>query len=185
MSTTPLQITDAAKDCVTKCGHALQRIKGIKVEGHFEENDPCDIALAREIQLLLNSEREKWKREKEQETKMVAHYRGLLYGCSTHGLWEGLSCIGCIEQERDEARREVENWKKRFEYSSIECSFAVEKRDQLTTENQQLKARVVAVEKSACEAYKSLQALHEIIVSGSYNNDDALRLIKEGLCPKN
>lgn len=36
--------------------------------------------------------------------KECSGYRGLLYGCDNHRLWNGLSCIGCIEAERDSLR---------------------------------------------------------------------------------
>lgn len=47
------------------------------------------------------------QKEKEQETKIVTLYRSILSGCSVHGLWEGVSCIGCIEQERDILRQQL------------------------------------------------------------------------------
>lgn len=47
------------------------------------------------------------QKEKEQETKIVTLYRSILSGCSVHGLWEGVSCIGCIEQERDQLRKQL------------------------------------------------------------------------------
>lgn len=38
----------------------------------------------------------------------VSKYRGLLYGCDEHRLWNGLSCIGCIESERDTFKAQLE-----------------------------------------------------------------------------
>jgi len=46
-------------------------------------------------------------------TKDAAYYRALLYGCSDHGLWTGLACIGCLEQDRDQ-------WKARAEKAERE-----------------------------------------------------------------
>lgn len=43
-------------------------------------------------------QRDKFQQEAQQ-------YRGLLYGCDKHKLWQGLSCIGCIEAERDQLRK--------------------------------------------------------------------------------
>lgn len=49
----------------------------------------------------LERERDTWRKEAQE-------YRSLLYGCSNHGLWNGLSCIGCVEAERDQLRKVVD-----------------------------------------------------------------------------
>lgn len=36
----------------------------------------------------------------------ATNYRGYLYGCNKHRLWQGMSCIGCIEKDRDSLREQ-------------------------------------------------------------------------------
>lgn len=50
----------------------------------------------------------KLERERDEARKKTQEYRGLLYGCDNHGLWDGLSCIGCVEAERDQLRKVVD-----------------------------------------------------------------------------
>lgn len=47
----------------------------------------------------------------------AANYRGLLYGCDKHKMWNGLACIGCLEQERDLAKSERQVYKDRIDYT--------------------------------------------------------------------
>jgi len=66
-----------------------------------------------------------------------------------------------LERERNEAREQVEQWKKRFQYSSIECSFAIEERDQLRKVADELAAElqygpVAGCNPKALKAYNSL-----------------------------
>lgn len=58
------------------------------------------------------------KREVEEANKRGAHYRALLYGCDKHGLWDGLSCIGCIAEERDQLLREKAELEKQLKESN-------------------------------------------------------------------
>jgi len=50
-------------------------------------------------------------RLREAESK-AAHYRGWLYGCDKHKLWNGTACIGCIEDERDAQKQRADEWEK-------------------------------------------------------------------------
>lgn len=53
-------------------------------------------------------QRDEATRQREQGLiKECVEYRGYLYGCDKHRLWQGMSCIGCIEQERDTLRQQL------------------------------------------------------------------------------
>lgn len=51
---------------------------------------------ARSLELKLNEEK-----------KEAAECRGYLYGCDEHKLWQGASCIGCLEAGLAEAKKEA------------------------------------------------------------------------------
>ena len=48
------------------------------------------------------------ERERDEARKEARNYRDHLYGCHEHRLWQGDSCIGCVELERDQLRKRVE-----------------------------------------------------------------------------
>lgn len=56
------------------------------------------------ISYCIACEIERLERELAAEKKRADEYRSYLYGCASHGLWKGMACIGCLEQERDQLK---------------------------------------------------------------------------------
>lgn len=46
--------------------------------------------------------------------KEASDYRGYLYGCHRHKLWQGHVCIGCLEEDLQRATKALRQWRDEY-----------------------------------------------------------------------